>query len=47
MRRTKFDKYRGVFKSDPEEKRKFLLTLVCYSKDESFQLIMIEEDTSV
>ncbi|EAR85074.2 transmembrane protein, putative (macronuclear) [Tetrahymena thermophila SB210] len=47
LKRTKLEKYKGVFRNDTEEKRKFLLTLVCYNRDEQYQLILIEDDFGV
>lgn len=35
-RRSKQEKYKGIFKNDVEEKNKFLLTLICYSRDEQY-----------
>lgn len=34
--KTKVQKYKGVFKSDVEERRRIVVTIISYSKDENY-----------
>jgi len=50
VRRLKQEKYKCVMKREgttAEERGRFSLTLISYSKDEQYQLLMIEDDQNM